>query len=64
MSLFYHINRSGSVKTEYDIIFNGDADLTNTQLEDALKNSLTSGNNLGAYTIDTSTIDVSGMSVF
>ncbi len=52
-------DRSGSVKTEYDIVFNGDADLTDTQLEDALKNSLTS-NTLGDYAIDTSTISVSG----
>ena len=48
------------MKTEYDIIFKGDADLLNTQIEDALKSSLTSGNKLGAYILDTSTIDSSG----
>ena len=48
------------MKVEYDIVFIGDADLTNTQLEDALKNALKNGNVLGTYTLDTSTIDASG----
>lgn len=52
--------RSGSVDVNYDMLFLGDVNYENSALESQLKNSLSNGNLLGNYVLDSNSVDVSG----
>ena len=47
---------------KYDMLFIGNVNYDNKALEDALKTKLASGNMLGSYVLDASSIDVYGRS--